>query len=121
MHANGVMHRPGQILNCDESGMPFTQKLPEVIVHVGHPYSISAWDKSQIIILACGSAAGYTIPPMVVFDRKSLTPDMTLGKCLECFMAYLSYIAHSTSPAHSPPARWAIFSLPARAATPSSW
>ena len=29
MHANGLMHRPAQIFNCNESGMPFTQKLPK--------------------------------------------------------------------------------------------
>ena len=45
-----------------------------------HLYAIIASDKSQITVLACPYATGYTIPPMVVFDRKHLHPDMTAGK-----------------------------------------
>lgn len=82
MHANGLTHRPTQIFNCDETGMPFTHKPPKVVAGAGqkHPYSVTAGEKSQITILACGSAAGYTIPPMVVFDRKALKPEMTIGE-----------------------------------------
>ena len=82
MRANGLTHRPAQIFNCDESGMPLMHRPPKVVAQVGqkHPYSVTSGDKSQITILACGSAAGYTIPPMVIFDRKSLKPEMTVGE-----------------------------------------
>ena len=37
-------------------------------------------DKAQITVLACSSAAGYAIPPFVIFDRKSLNQSMTKGE-----------------------------------------
>ena len=79
---NGLAQRPGQIFNCDETGMPLTHKPPKVVAQIGqkHPYSVTSGDKSQITVLACASASGYSIPPMVVYDRKSLQPDMTVGE-----------------------------------------
>ena len=82
LHDNGLTNRPAQIFNCDETGMSFTHKPPKVVAGVRqrHPYAITSGDKSQITVLACGSAAGYTIPPMVIFDRKSLKLEMTEGE-----------------------------------------
>ena len=84
IHENGLTHRPAQIFNCDETGLPLTHKPPKVVTHVGqkHPYSN---EKAQITVLACGSAAGYCIPPMVIFDRKSLKPEMTIGEVPSTF------------------------------------
>ena len=31
-------------------------------------------------MLACCNAAGYTIPPLVIFDHKTLKPEMTVGE-----------------------------------------
>lgn len=36
--------------------------------------------KSQVTVLACSSAAGYALPPFVIFDRKSLNPQLTVGE-----------------------------------------
>ena len=47
---------------------------------VKHSTSITTGDKTQITTLACCSAAGYVIPPLVVFDRKTLKPEMTIGE-----------------------------------------
>ena len=82
IEANSLSQRPGQIFNCDETGMPLSHKPPKVLAHVGqkHPYAVTSGDRSQITILACASASGYSIPPMVVYDRKSLQPDMTEGE-----------------------------------------
>ena len=57
-------------------------KPPKVVASIGqrHPYAITSNDKAQITVLACGRASGYTIPPMVIFDRKSLKPEMTIGE-----------------------------------------
>ena len=63
--------------------MPLTHKPPKVVAQIGqkHPYSVTSGDKSQITVLACASASGYSIPPMVVYDRKSLQlDDMTVGE-----------------------------------------
>ena len=53
-----------------------------MIARVGlkHPYAITSSEKAQITVLACGNAAGYSIPPMIIFDRKSLKPEMTNGE-----------------------------------------
>ena len=82
IETNGLTRRPGQIFNCDETGMPLVHKPPKVVSHVSqkHPYAVTSADKSQITILACASASGYTIPPMVVFDRKQLQAKMTDGE-----------------------------------------
>ena len=79
---NGLSKHPGQIFNCDETGMPLSHTPPKVIAQVGqkHPYSITSGDKSQITILACASASGYSIPPTVIYDCKSLQPDMMEGE-----------------------------------------
>ena len=65
-----LLHR----LNCDETGLPLAHKPPKVVAHATqkHPYAVTSGDKSQITILACASASGYTIPPMIIFDRKHL-------------------------------------------------
>ena len=78
----GLAHCPGQIFNCDETGMPLTQKPPRVVTSVGqkHPYTITSGDKSQITVMACASVSGYSIPPMVIFDRKHLQIEMTMGE-----------------------------------------
>ena len=47
---------------------------------VKHSTSITTGDKTQITTLACCSAAGYVIPSLVVFDRKTLKPEMTIGE-----------------------------------------
>ncbi len=62
--------------------MPLVHKPPKVVSHVSqkHPYAVPLADKSQITVLACASASGYTIPPMVVFDRKQLQAEMTDGE-----------------------------------------
>ena len=82
LKVNGLTHCPGQIFNCDEIGMPLLHKPPKVVSHVGqkHPYAITSGDKSNITILACASATGYCIPPMVIFDRKHLQLEMTAGE-----------------------------------------
>ena len=65
-----------KVFNLDESGMLLDPRLPKIIAVKGikHPTSITTGDKTQITTLACCSAAGYVIPPLVVFDRKTLKP-----------------------------------------------
>ena len=79
---NGIADKPCQLFNCDESGFPLNPSPPKVIVAKGekHPYCITTGDKSQITVLSCCSAGGYVMPPLVVFDRKSLKPEMTVGE-----------------------------------------
>ena len=79
---NGLEGKQCQIFNCDESGFPFDADLPMVVVEKGkkHPYSYVTGEKGQVTVLFCCSAGGYVIPPMVIFDRKSLKIEMTEGE-----------------------------------------
>lgn len=36
--------------------------------------------KTQITVMACTSAAGYVLPPFVIFDRKTLNKKLTVGE-----------------------------------------
>ena len=76
---NGLTRCPGQVFNCDETGMPLAHKPPKVasLASQKHPYAITASEKAQITVLACASASGYAMPPMVIFDRKHLQVEMT--------------------------------------------
>ena len=75
----GIQSEPGSIFNMDETGMPLDPKSLQVIVPKGmkNPSLITSGNKSQITVVGCISAAGFSIPPMVVWDRKTLHPDMT--------------------------------------------
>ena len=79
---NNLLDKPCQIFNCDESGMPLDPDPPMVIARKGdkHPRSVTTGDKAQVTVLACCSASGYAIPPLVVFDRKKLKPELTIGE-----------------------------------------
>jgi hypothetical protein len=67
---NDIIDKPAQLFNADESGFPLDPKQPNVICKKGmkHPSVISSGNKSQITVLACCNAAGYAIPPQVIFN-----------------------------------------------------
>jgi len=79
---NKLFDSPSQIFNMDETGMPLEPDLPRVVAGRGqqHVACISSGNKAQITVTAACNAAGYVIPPMVVFDRKCLKPEMTNGE-----------------------------------------
>ena len=82
LKSNDLMEKPCQIFNCDESGLPLTPHPPKVVVPKGvkHPIAIGTGDRSQMTVLVCCSAGGYVIPPFVIFDRKTLKPEMVVGE-----------------------------------------
>ena len=45
-----------------------------------NPVMITSGDKFQVTVVGCVSAAGYCIPPMIIWDRKTLHPDMAEGE-----------------------------------------
>ena len=80
--SNDLLNKPAQIFNCDETGIPLCHKTGKVITDKKqkHPYTVTSGDKTQITVLACGNAAGYAIPPMVIYDRKGLNPEWLIGE-----------------------------------------
>ena len=79
---NGLIGKPVQIFNMDETGMPLDPNPSSVIAPVGykHVSCMRSGDKTQITVVACCNASGSVIPPLVVFDRKFLKPEYTLGE-----------------------------------------
>ena len=82
LYENQLSGKPGQLYNMDESGMPLDPKPPK-IVHVKgvkNPLANCSGNKAQITVVGCVSAAGHVLPPMVVWDRKTLNPKLTEGE-----------------------------------------
>ena len=79
---NNLMDKPNLIFNMDESGFPLSPKAIKGIYSCDerHPVTVTSGDKTQITVVACVSAAGYCIPPMIIWDRKNLGHDLTIGE-----------------------------------------
>ena len=79
---NELFDNPTQLFNCDETGMPLNPKPLKTVCAVGakDPSYITGNARSQVTVLACSSAAGYALPPYVVFDRKTLNQELTRGE-----------------------------------------
>ena len=69
---NGLLNEATRIFNCDESGFPLAHKPGKVICQRGLKDLgvATSSDKAQLTVLACTCASGYTLPPLVIFDRK---------------------------------------------------
>ena len=68
--------QPCLIFNLDESGFLLSPKLLKIATQKGekHPACITSNEKTQNTVLACVSAGGYALPPLVIFDRKTRRP-----------------------------------------------
>ena len=79
---NKIMDCPSRIFNCDETGLPLNPKCLKIVDEKGAKNSsyVTGEGKTQITVLACTSAAGFAIPPFVIFPRKSLNPALTKGE-----------------------------------------
>ena len=57
-------------------------KPPKVVTSIGakHATCITTGNKTQITVVACCSAGGRALPPMVIFDRLNLKPQWTMGE-----------------------------------------
>ena len=78
---NDLIHRPCQIFNTDETGVPLDPKPLKVYGTVSQKnfYSVSSGTKAQITVLACVSAGGQCLPPMIIYNRKGLGDGMDDG------------------------------------------
>lgn len=65
---NGLKDKPGRIFNLDESGLPLQHHPRKRIAVRGqkHVNVITSGNKTNITVLACVSASGVSIPPMVI-------------------------------------------------------
>ena len=65
---------PWRIYNVDETGMPLDPRKPRVITKLGTKKVrvMGSGNKHQITVVACASATGHIVPPMVIFEGKNL-------------------------------------------------
>jgi hypothetical protein len=73
-----LLLKPTQVYNADETGISIVHKPGKVLAEVGrkHVYSVVSGEKGKThTILACTSAAGYVVPPLMIFPRKRTVPD----------------------------------------------
>ena len=77
--SNRLSSRPHLIFNADETGLPLQHRPGKRVAVRGqkHVHVINSGNKTHISVLACVSASGYALPPMVVFQRKTLIPQLT--------------------------------------------
>ena len=80
--SNDLTARPHLLYNADETGLPLQHRPGKRIAVRGqkHVHVVNSGNKTHISVLACVSASGYAIPPMVVFQRKTLIPQLTTGE-----------------------------------------
>ena len=71
-----------RIFNLDESGIPLQHRPGKRIALKGqkHVNVTTSGNKANITVLACVSASGFVMPPMVIFSRKNLIPELTRGE-----------------------------------------
>lgn len=74
--------KPGQVINMDESGLPLNPKPLKTLNQRGvkKPSAFTSLGKTQITVVGCVSASGICIPPMVIWDRKTLSPELAKGE-----------------------------------------
>ena len=81
LEENELTDHPGKIFNMDESGMPLDPKAPKVVAERGNSVTtVGSGNKSQVTIVGCCRAAGLCMPPVVIWDRKTLAQELTIGE-----------------------------------------
>ena len=82
LRSNGIFNSPSHIFNCDETGFPLNPKSLKVVDEMSSKTTncVTGNTKSQITVMACTSAAGYAIPPFVIFSRKSFNHELAKGE-----------------------------------------
>ena len=82
MTENDLLDKPCQIYNVDETGLPLDPKAPQLIFQQGEKNlpAVGSGNKAQITVVRCVSAGGSCLPPMVIWDRKTHSPELTVGE-----------------------------------------
>ena len=68
---NGLLNSPRQIYNCDETFVPldFSREKAVTVRGVKNVYRQSQGTSDHITMLCCASAAGFPLPPMIIYSK----------------------------------------------------
>ena len=82
LDSNNLTKKPHLIFNADETGMPLQHRPGKRVAVRGqkHVHVVNSGKKEQVTVLACASASGYVLPPMIVYKRKNLTLQLRAGE-----------------------------------------
>ena len=71
LDSNNLLRRPRQIYNCDETFLPLDYSREKVVAAKGSKniYRQSHGTTEHITMLCCASAAGFPLPPMIIFAK----------------------------------------------------
>ena len=71
MHEHSLQDKPHLIFNCDESAIVLSKSARKVLVprSTKHCHSIANASTQHVSVMCCFSAAGYAMPPMIVFSK----------------------------------------------------
>ena len=75
IHDNGLVNRPLQIWNCDESGFDLQGKVGKILGPSDvkeEPYQVVTGMKEHITVLPCFNACGQWMPPYMLFSGKRI-------------------------------------------------
>ena len=78
LQETGLIDYPALYFNMDESGFALDPK--SMICGEKKKLSISSGLKSQVTVIACVSATGQAIPPLIIWKRKTMTAEMAIGE-----------------------------------------
>ena len=80
LEENDLLDKPCQIFNVDETGLALCPPSLKVVTVKGHRNIAQACSgvKTHITIVGCISAGGQTLPPMVIWNRKTLSPELII-------------------------------------------
>lgn len=80
LQENGLSEYPALYFNMDETGFAYDPKASKTVQLCGEKnvLCVSSGSKSQVTVIACVSATGQVIPPLIVWKRKTMAPEMAM-------------------------------------------
>jgi len=76
MQCLGITNKPSCIYNCDESGLSLVPDTCKVVARKGkkNVYQVTSAERGVLTtVLPCYNAAGYYVPPMIIYKGKRVT------------------------------------------------
>ncbi|KAL5015099.1 hypothetical protein ScPMuIL_009369 [Solemya velum] len=76
-----LLKDPTRLYNADESGFPLCPKTGRVLGAKGSKvvYNFTSSNKTEITVMACMSASGHYLPPMIVYPGQRFTSNLLEG------------------------------------------
>ena len=88
---NLVNHNPCRVYNCDETGLTVVQHKTSKVLSLKGKRQVGAVSSAErgslVTVVTCMSASGHFIPPLLVFPRQRMKPELLDGAPNGCIAA----------------------------------